>query len=230
MKRHLALPTNSLKEYKNNMSSIKNFGNNTYTGMTSDMKDLETFKAKYSEVISDLEEDILLKLENPQMHGEDYDIASADVENGKFNIIVCIDNADEILQDPQRAFPKFIYKVMNNQTGYLKVFHESKTSRKEVLSSKKALKERMSNIKDFEDVCVGEDCETFDGKKGVVLEKGTLGDLFDGESVASLALESGDFLGTENALKVQLDELDEPSLYPYGKNYVFVRTRPSFDF
>lgn len=80
-----------------------------------------------------------------------------------------------------------------------------------------------STIKSFDDVLIGEDCETFDGKKGVVLEKGTLDEFYDGSDIVKEVLESDEFSGDEPAIKVQLEILDEPSVYLYGEEYCFVR-------
>ena len=70
----------------------------------------------------------------------------------------------------------------------------------------------------FESVAVGADCESFDGRKGTILAKGTLAELADNESY----LDEG-FSGEEDAVKVQFNDAEEPATYPYGREYVFVR-------
>lgn len=81
-----------------------------------------------------------------------------------------------------------------------------------------------SKVKPFADVVIGEDCETFDGRKGVVLQKGTLETLFDyGDSAAILAMETEEYAGDEDAIVVQLEDADAPTLYPYSRETAFVR-------
>lgn len=83
-----------------------------------------------------------------------------------------------------------------------------------------------STVKPFAEVAIGEDCETFDGRTGVVLNKGTVSELFDGQSsTIALALESGELTGEEDAILVQLlqDDCLEPVLFPYSKESAFVR-------
>lgn len=78
-----------------------------------------------------------------------------------------------------------------------------------------------STVLPFDQVVEGADCETFDGKKGVVIAKGTLGSLIEYDT-NHVTEDAGDFKDAP-AIAIIPEDLDYTVVYIYGPNGAFVR-------